>query len=336
MKNNLLIAMTEICIITFIIGLIGCSNVKHKSEISENHSNTISNTNETDILNSSDASLAVVPTQPSNSPSDNIIKGEDYSKYLKKVWILKSWDISKSYNNKFSFCIYKIAKGKIEGKFMINGIVEPDDEFYTSNYLGDINGIINSNIADCQFSDKNGNDGNIKITLLKNNEIEANIKFISKSKFNQDKSLDGIFLFKPYNLKNLVGFSSFKDQSFIVDLNSWGIVKFVSGKMLGGNHTPTVAFLTGSDGNIYYDFNYLPNNVEFNSVSFQDVTYDGLKDIIIIYGVGEYVPEDCYVKIFSQNENGLFAICDLTGEINDSVKSKDIKSIKDYLSKRAK
>jgi hypothetical protein len=199
--------------------------------------------------------------------------------------------------------------------------------------LGNINGTINNNTAECQFGDKNGNNGNIKLVLRKNDEIEANIKFTSKSKRNQDKSLDGTFLFRPHNLKDLVGFSPFKDQSFTVDLNSWGIVKFVSGKILGGNHIPTVAFLTNKDGDIYYYFNYIPNNVEFYAVSFQDVNKDGLKDIIIIYGVEENSPYNL-VKIFSQNANGLFTIDDLTEEINDSVKDKDIKSITDYLSKK--
>jgi len=334
MKKILLSAISIICIITYSTGLTGCGKIKNESYISENNSSIISKTNGTGNPDSSPDTANIMSTSPSSSQSGDNIDGIDYSQYLKKVWIVKSWDPNKSYDNYFSFCIYKIANGKLEGKFMINGIVEPDDEFYSSNYIGNINGTINNNTAECQFSDKNGNNGNVKLTLIKNDEIEANINFTSKSKLNQDKSLDGTFQFRPYNLKDLVGFSPFKDQSFTVELNSWGTVKFVSGKILGGNHIPTVAFLTSKDGDIYYDLNYIPNNVEFYAVSFQDVNKDGLKDIIIIYGVEEYVPEDCYVKIFSQNANGLFSIDKLTGEINDSVKNKDIKSITDYLSKK--
>ena len=39
-----------------------------------------------------------------------------------------------------------------------------------------------------------------------------------------------------------------------MNLNSWGNVKFVSGKLTGGNHIPTVFYLTNKDGDILYDF----------------------------------------------------------------------------------
>lgn len=40
----------------------------------------------------------------------------------------------------------------------------------------------------------------------------------------------------------------------MVDLNSWGNVKFVSGKLTAGNHIPVVFYLTDEDGDILYDF----------------------------------------------------------------------------------
>ena len=244
MKRIPLIAISIICILILSIGLAGCGNIKVKSNISENHPTTTSKANELIISNPLTASATVVPTQSSNSPSVDSMDGIDYSQYLKKIWIVKSWDSNKSYDNYFSFCIYKIANGRLEGKFMINGIVEPDDEFYSSNYLGNISGTINKNTAEFQFGDKNGNNGNVKLTLMKNDEIEANIKFTSKSKLNQDKSLDGTFQFKPYNLKDLEGFSPFNDQSFTVDLNFSAPVKFVSAMILGGTQIRNVAFLT--------------------------------------------------------------------------------------------
>ena len=62
---------------------------------------------------------------------------------------------------------------------MINEIIEPDDEFYSSDYSGNISGTINNNTAVCQFSDENEKIGNVKFTLMKNVEIEANVMFVS-------------------------------------------------------------------------------------------------------------------------------------------------------------
>ena len=333
MKKILLTAISIIYTITFSIGITGCGTIENITDISENHPTTISNTNVTN--NPNVTSEATIPILPSSSPSGDNITVKDYNQFIKKVWVVKSWTTNEAYDNYSSFCIFKIENGKIEGKFATTSIAIPDERYYSPGYLGNLTGTINNDKAECQFNDKDGNNGNITLVFKKSDEIEATISYASKSKYNKDKSLDGTFQFRPYNLKDIDGFNPFKDQSFTVDLNSWGNVKFVSGKILGGTHIPTVAYLTNKDNDILYDFTWaIPNNVDFYAVSFQDVNKDGLKDIIIIYGVGEYIPEDCYVKIFSQNANGLFTIDDLTEEINDSVKNKDIKSITDYLSKK--
>lgn len=326
--------MSIICIIAFNVGLTGCASIKDKSDIFENHPSTISKTNGTSIPNASSDPATVMPTQ-SSIPSGSNAKAIDYNQFIKKVWVVKSWTTNEAYDNYFSFCIYEIANGKLEGKFSISAIAEPDDEFYSPDYLGNLTGTINNDTAKCQFSDKDGDKGNIKLVFKSNDEIEATIKYTEKSQNNKDKSLDGTFLFRPYNLKDIDGFNPFKDQCFTVDLNSWGNVKFVSGKIMGGSHIPTVAYLTNKNGDIFYDFTWaIPNNVDFYAVSFQDVNKDGLKDIIIIYGVGDDISSST-AKIFTQNTDGLFDVNgEMTQEINDSGNNKDIKTITDYLSKK--
>ena len=305
MKKILLTVISIIYIITFNIGITGCGTA------------------------------ATIPIQPSNSSSGDNINAIDYNQFIKKVWVVKNWTTNEGYNNYFSFSIYEIANEKLKGKFSISAIAVPDNEFYSPDYLGSLSGTTNNDKAECQFSDKDGNNGNITLVFKKSDEIEATFNYTSKSKYNKDISLDGTFQFRPYNLKDIDGFNPFKDQSFTVDLNSWGNVKFVSGKILGGNHIPTVAYLTNKDNDILYDFTWaIPNNVDFYAVSFQDANKDGLKDIVIIYGVGDDIASST-AKIFTQNTNGVFDVDgDMTQEINDSGNNKDIETIMDYLSKK--
>jgi len=53
--------------------------------------------------------------------------------------------------------------------------------------------------------------------------------------------------------------------------------------LTGGSHIPTVFYLTDENGDILYNFQAtLPYMVDVKAVAFEDVSKDGLKDIIII------------------------------------------------------
>lgn len=138
------------------------------------------------------------------------------------------------------------------------------------------------------------------------------------------------------NIKNIKGFAAIENQSFTVDLNSWGNVKFVSGKITGGNHIPTVFYLTNENGDILYSFEDtpFPYNVDVKAVSFQDVNKDELKDIIIIVTDNANSGKPISA-VWLQNADKKF-ICDtkLSQEMNESGKNKDIKTVTDYLSKK--
>ncbi len=69
------------------------------------------------------------------------------------------------------------------------------------------------------------------------------------------------------NLKDVKGLSLIKEQTFNIDLNSWGNVNFVSGKLTGGAHIPVVFYLTTENGDILYEFNaVLPYSVDVKAV----------------------------------------------------------------------
>lgn len=145
---------------------------------------------------------------------------------------------------------------------------------------------------------------------------------------------------EPNNVKSIKGFTPIESQSFMVNLNSWGNVKFVSGKLTAGNHIPTVFYLTDEAGNILYSFEDtpFPYSVDVKAVSFVDVNKDGLKDIIIIvtdaYKVSDNIGKPI-AAVWMQNTDGTFT-CDLKQyqAINESGNNKDIKTVADYYSKK--
>jgi len=320
----------------------GNQNVKSPSAATTTNSSVAKSTDTTApaATNSADAKSTVTTTTPAAkiATSDNI----DYNQYIKKIWVVKSSANNGVYENS-SFCISKIVNGEITGYFVLHSLTLPNR--YTclpglfSNFAS-LTGKINKDTAECQFSDKDGNKGTIKLLFKTKNEIDATIKFTAKSKIYKNLSLDGNFQFIPYKLANMKELSIFKDQSFTVDLNSWGNVRFVSGKALGGNHIPILFYLTDKDGAILYDFTPdLPYSVDAKAVSFRDVNKDGLKDIIIIvvdaYNIPKGTTGGSIATVYFQKTNGSFENDHkLDQEINDSKNNKDIKSINNFLSKK--
>lgn len=336
MKKIYLTTILTICILTFSIGITGCSNTNQKSDVTKSQSSTVKKTNGTSVSNSSSTSKDTALAEASNSSSNSGTKTIDYNQYIKKVWVVKG-SANKAYNYS-SFCISKIANGKIEGKLATNAIAEPSYYYYIPNhlgYLGNLTGTINNNTAECQFSDNDGDKGNVTLTFKANDEIKATIKYTNKSNAYKDLSLDGAFLFIPNNLKDMNNFTPFKDQCFTVNLNSWGNVNFVSGKVTGGKHIPTLFYLTNKNGDILYNFDSpFPYSVTPKAVSFKDINKDGLKDIIIIVSANED-SSSSIAKVFFQKADGSFNNDGkLDQEINSSGNNKNIKTVSDYLSKK--
>lgn len=275
----------------------------------------------------------------SEASTITVTDSTDYSQYIKRTWFAKN-GIDDSLDGTFSFYISKIDNGEITGKFVTNDLIVPNYYYLPnqSDKLGDLKGTINNGIAKCHFSEKNGNKGEIELNFKSKDEIDATIKFTDKSHNTNDLHKDGTFQFKPYNIKDIEGFTPFADQCFNVNLDSWGKVKFVSGIITGLNHLPTVFYLTDNDENILYDFDSpLPYYADIKAVSFEDLNNDGLKDIIIIATVDYQVPVgkgEPIAEVYLQSSDGSFTRdAKLVSQINTSGNNKDVQSVKDFLSK---
>lgn len=311
MNKKLLLA-----IITFFLLLTGCS----KKVIPDNTVQQTAKSSGTITSAASNESAEAAKSATTITTSDAI----DYNQYIRKTWIDK-----KGASNAY-FSIYKIANEKITGRFATDEPAVPDQ--YD---LENLTGTINKDAAECRFSDTIGNKGNIKLVFKSNNEIEAAIELTDKSQYVKSRPREGTFKFIPYNLDNIKGgFSIIKDQSFMVDLNSWGSVRFVSGKLTAGSHIPVVFYLMDKNRNVLYNFeSNFPYGADVKAVSFADVDKNALKDIIIIAsckGGPAHI-----ANVYLQKADGSFANdLKLDQEINDSGSNKDVKAVENYLSQK--
>lgn len=282
---------------------------------------------------SSIAATAANSAASVSSGKNTAINSIDYSQYIKKTWI-KEFVSKSGIDEKVYYSISEIKNGKITGKFSAINFTSTNRNLLS--FESSFEGTVNKNIAECTFNDSKGNKGNLKLVFVSKNSMEAAISLTAKSKTTIQPP-DGTYKFEPDNIKNIKGFSLIKSQSFMVNLNSWGNVKFVSGKLTAGNHIPVVFYLTNIDGDILYDFvddeAVFPYGVDVKAVSFKDVNKDGLKDIIIIVtdsygGSGKQI-----AAVILQNNDGSFSSnFKLDQEINNSGNNRDIKTIIKYIS----
>ena len=133
------------------------------------------------------------------------------------------------------------------------------------------------------------------------------------------------------NISELYKFTIIEEQSFNVNLNGWGNVRFVSGKDYQGK---LLFFLTDEKNNIEYQFSDYYNSYRkdqtVSAVAFRDVNKDSLKDVIIITaGNTEFTACDIYF----QDEYGyFFQVPDLYHELNESNRKYDtVNKVMDYM-----
>jgi len=311
-KIRVLIILS-ICSIIFCVGLTGCVSNKDKADIYENQPSETTNINEISSSDKSQSPTDVVQTETIDSSSKENRDIIDYTQYLKKIWVVKSWNGGAYYYS--SFFISKIENGVLEGRFSTRSVAEPDFHFYSldpSKYLGDLSGTVNNSIAECHFSDKVGNKGNVTLVFKENNEIEATIEYTDKRQIYKDLYLDGTFIFRPYNLVDIENFTRLEDHSFVVDLNSWGSVNFVSGEINAGDRTHPGAYLTNEYDDILYEFNVaFKTGSEIIEAQIKDINNDGLKDVMIITSFVNDSEAEHIKFIFFQMDGGLFYSADL-------------------------
>lgn len=119
-----------------------------------------------------------------------------------------------------SFRISEIANGKVTGSIAQSFPAVPNYYYYNlPNRYGFLTGTMDNSIVKCQFSDENGNKGNIKLFFKSEDEIEGIIQYREKSQ-NNEHCHEGTFQFRPYNISEYKkDINIIKDKSFTVDLN---------------------------------------------------------------------------------------------------------------------
>ncbi|WP_052410389.1 hypothetical protein [Paenibacillus durus] len=152
-----------------------------------------------------------------------------------------------------------------------------------------------------------------------------------------------------HNLENLEdlkkeGLEVLEDQSFWIELENWGKVKFLSVESAMGSLYKLKFFLVDASGKILYEFPDFYGNqwntlFEMKAVSFKDVNKDGLKDIIIIAefmtGVGPDGAEPFNVgDVYFQTKTGFVNNPELDEAIHDLKKNKTIEMIIEFASKK--
>ncbi|MCL2147425.1 MAG: hypothetical protein FWH52_06425 [Synergistaceae bacterium] len=245
----------------------------------------------------------------------------DYSQYLMKNWVADDWG-GGVYIYPLSFFITGIENSAIRGKFRTRAVAVPDFYYYRfDTWLGDLAGVVNNNIAECSFSNELGDKGIITLLFEGDDRIVATldyeeVEFMKKEDYYNDLRriyardpefynrllpMDGTYVFRPYNITDVEHrIDPCKTRLFVIDLDSWGTVSFIT--VVSSDNKPTpFAYLTNDYGDILYEFSApFQTGTELIDIVVEDMNGDGLKDIMIITDYDEVT------WYFYQMDNGLF------------------------------
>ena len=252
----------------------------------------------------------------------------DYNPYLKKIWIVGDENQSPY---QLSFIISKVENGIIEGKFSMNGVMNPCYNTITNWGWGNFVGTISNGVAECFFVRDDSVRMIGKIGFGQTGAYRARAMFEFKSKNEIVVTVDyaeyynaplvsGTFLYNPDNFDNLVSDNQHltltEETSYSFVSEYWGNSTLVTAVFLNptsGNKT-LVAYLLDDENNILCDFRERIGLADkFVDVVIDDCDNDGLTDIK--FTIAPYVfeiddsttdPAQYYDVIFYQVENGWF------------------------------
>jgi hypothetical protein len=136
------------------------------------------------------------------------------------------------------------------------------------------------------------------------------------------------------------GLMIIEDQSFPVELENWGKVRFISGRM-GDPIRKAYFYLAGNNGQVLYSFPEFSGNSRnfctgIRAIAFSDFNHDGLTDIIIIAefvtGIGPTgtVPFPVAGTYF-QKDKKFINDPNLDKQINDAGKNKKIEMVVEFI-----
>lgn len=249
---------------------------------------------------------------------NNHIGSYDYNPYLNKIWVVKDWD-GGAHNYYLSFIITKIENDTIEGQFSSGSVANYC--VYSQRELGNFSGTIKGGIAefiltqDDNYSDEGGYKGKVTLIFKEKNTIEADVEY--SVRLNELNFKNGKYLYKPYNLKDIIDIDSSKTNSTSVKLDYLEETRIVTTVIdhvdSVDNKIYPVVYLTNENKDILCDFSeVLEANMKIVDVVVEDINKDGLMDIKIIshaydYQEGTALPDIQDTEfVFLKMESGLF------------------------------
>jgi hypothetical protein len=250
--------------------------------------------------------IPTIPTAETTSAPDN--NTNDYSQYLKKIWVVADWS-GGAYTNSCSFIISKIENNKIEGSLCTGGVAYPDFFAYSFTprwYSNNLTGTFVDGVGICTFNDGEGTAGIISFTFHENDIIEATYIYTNIPEYIlelTDFSVTGTYLFRPYTINDVLPGINNNQLLYPVNLDSWGDVNVVTRYYEIPNHPYPMVYLADAQNNILYEFYNFPNGIAISDVLITDLNGDGLKDIKVILDIE---PDYSISVTFYQMKNGLF------------------------------
>lgn len=241
------------------------------------------------------------------------IAGKDefnYEPYLHKIWIPESWegsDTGTSHDDAISFYITNIQNGTIKGRLFEGFIARPDKN------LTEFSGRIENGVGKVEFVNKYGNEGEIELIFIGENEMQTTLNYIKIKDYKETVSMEGGSIYKPYNLQDEKDFITtiFSKET---NIDSWGNVKLVVGRFDTTRAFCGVAYLTNEEGDILYRFQApFRTGAWIEEGYVEDINGDGLLDVRLIERFDADDIEDAE-WIFLQEEDGLFSDGELVYE----------------------
>ena len=217
----------------------------------------------------------------------------NYSEYLNKVWVYDGWH-GGAYNFYTSFVLTKIENNVIEGKYTAGAIAIRGDYW---GQMGVLSGAISDGVAECTLEDYNDYcdvnkrfEGNVQITFIDKNSLEVSIGYANR--LEEASFPNGVYRYKPYNIKDMYIVSLLEIYSYPVKIDSWGAVELTvieAGPIeddRGGLYAYFLVCLSNQGNDFLYEFGnyktkYYGENHYINGASVADINEDGLDDIIL-------------------------------------------------------
>lgn len=331
-----------LCLFVISLALTGCG--RDDAAVQEIMEDTVAEDSEIETENSTEDALPDIPTdaETEDSPEqpkqekevtaavsaeddnsdDEVIEEDtfDYSPYVGKTWVDASWDWGELYHEHASIYIFQIEDGKISGNFS-GGFDVLTLPSCSNSYLdnGNIEADVRNGISKFTIS-TDYYDADVEMRFLEDERIEVTTRYERMERYNIDNSdgyMDGTFIFRPYNITDLLDEQYFtveimEENAFQVHTDYWEetyLVPVTFTEEIGPREGQQYswAFLTDREGNILLYMEGTILGQEFQDIHEEDIDGDGLMDIKMVIIWVPFYPENPVEEIiFRQLESGIY------------------------------